>query len=126
MDEITHEVRLESWKKICTECSSRPEGMTARQWLKENNVPEKQYYYWQRQIRHEAYGQMKQSLPVERKPAEVTFAEITPPAVIPSEPIPENRVPEAVIRIGCAEIEISSSTSDKLLSKLIKAVSHAC
>ena len=43
MDEITHEVRLEQWKHIISECLARPEGQTAKQWLAEKGIPEKTY-----------------------------------------------------------------------------------
>lgn len=45
MDKITHEVRLANWKQIILQCSSRPEGQTVKQWLAENGLKEKSYYY---------------------------------------------------------------------------------
>ena len=45
MDQTTHELRLSNWKAIIDSCQVRPDGQTARQWLTENNVPEKQYCY---------------------------------------------------------------------------------
>ena len=43
MDQITHELRLNNWRAIIDSCQARPDGQTARQWLAENNVSEKQY-----------------------------------------------------------------------------------
>ena len=124
MDEITHEVRLENWKKVAAECGRRPEGMSVRQWLSENNIPEKRYYYWLRQIRREAYDEMQ--LPAQQ-PSQaiptVEFAEVTPhPAQM------ERTVHHcpAVMHIGCASIEIDSQISDALLAKIMKAACHAC
>ena len=44
MDKGTHDVRYEGWIKIIQESMERPDGMSAKQWLIENNINEKQYY----------------------------------------------------------------------------------
>ena len=51
MDKITHEIRLSNWKAVIEQCSLRPEGQTVKQWLADNGINEKTYYYWQRRIR---------------------------------------------------------------------------
>ena len=38
MDQITHEMRMEHWKQIITQCQSRPEGQSAKQWMRENGI----------------------------------------------------------------------------------------
>ena len=63
MDRITHQVRLTHWRSIIEQCSARPAGQSARAWLRENGISEKQYYYWQRLIRKEAFDQMAKDLP---------------------------------------------------------------
>ena len=34
MDQRTHEVRLQHWKNIVSQCQLRPQGQTAKQWMK--------------------------------------------------------------------------------------------
>ena len=51
MDQITHDIRLEGWKDVIRQCHARPKGQTIKDWCAQNNVSEKQFYYWQRQIR---------------------------------------------------------------------------
>ena len=63
MDQTTHEVRLEQWVSIISQCQNRPEGQTAKEWLRENGISEKSYYYWLRKIRRKAYDDMTQELP---------------------------------------------------------------
>ena len=46
MDQTTHEVRLEQWTEVITQCQNRPDGQTAKEWLAENGISEKTYYYW--------------------------------------------------------------------------------
>lgn len=143
MDEITHTVRLEQWKKIIEQCNSRPEGMSAKQWLFENNISDKKYYYWQRQIRQEAYQQMKFSLsqpPATQQPAmPVIRSENTPPGSDSTPgvtflelPVPEPPVtreisdtPDAVIQTSRATISLYNSVSDSLLNRILEVVSNA-
>ncbi|WP_167959046.1 hypothetical protein [Anaerosporobacter faecicola] len=59
MDQITHTVRYSMWKDIILKCQNRPVGMNVKQWLAENHISEKSYYYWQRKFRKEAYDQIQ-------------------------------------------------------------------
>lgn len=43
MDKCIHEVRKQRWKNIIGQCLQRPEGMTVKQWLDENNICEQTY-----------------------------------------------------------------------------------
>ena len=136
MDKSTHEVRMEHWKAIVQQCQARPERQTASSWLAENGVNDNQYYYWLRQIRREAYEEMKtRSLPANSNAgnpdsSEVTFAEI---------PVSFNRNDtcqqvadlsgfrvDAVVRIGAATIAVSNTVSAELLGRILDAVNHAC
>ena len=64
-------------------------GTTAKQWLRDNGISDKSYYYWLRKIRQEAYASNGKEMEFpainslqEQQPA-VTFAEI---------PLPEGRL----------------------------------
>ena len=83
MDRITHQVRLANWTKIIEQCNNRPAGTTAKQWLSDNGISDKSYYYWLRKLRQEAYANAEKKFPAvtpsqEQQPA-VTFAEIPLP-----------------------------------------------
>ena len=83
MDRITHQVRLANWTKIIEQCNNRPAGTTAKQWLSDNGISDKSYYYWLRKLRQEAYANAEKEFPAvtpsqEQQPA-VTFAEIPLP-----------------------------------------------
>lgn len=62
MDKCTHDVRRANWLNIINQCQERPANVTVHQWLKDNDIKEKSYYYWLRKFRKESYDQMK--LPV--------------------------------------------------------------
>lgn len=122
MDQSTSEVRMANWLTIAEQCQNRPNGQSARQWLAENGVPEKQYYYWLRKIRSQSYQELKNQLPAvasDQLP-ENRFAEIPVPD-IPS----EGSSPAVVIKTSQAQIEIASSVSDSLMLRLVKAAIHA-
>ena len=78
MDQCTHEVRAEYWKKIIHACGQRPAGQSAKSWMDENGVCEQSYYYWQRRFRQQAYEEMKEnpSVPAVTEKSDLAFVEI--------------------------------------------------
>lgn len=127
MDRITHQVRLANWTKIIEQCNNRPTGTTAKQWLSDNGISDKSYYYWLRKIRQEAYASKEMELPainsVQEKQPSVTFAEIPMPEKQTS--VTDTFKADAVIHTGTMVIGISNSISDTLLSRLLEVVHHA-
>ena len=57
MDKITHKVRCEQWTAIINECLAS--GMPKTTWCRANGISDKQFFYWQRILRQEAYQQME-------------------------------------------------------------------
>ena len=78
MDQCTHEVRAEYWKKIIQACGQRPAGQSAKSWMDENGICEQSYYHWQRRFRKQAYEEMKgnATVPAVAEKTELTFVEI--------------------------------------------------
>lgn len=126
MDKITHEIRLSNWKEVVEQCSLRPAGQTVKQWLADNGINEKTYYYWQRRIRKEVFGQIDQPQTAgSQKTVSVSFAEIP---VIPEQrgtALETSFHADAVIQTGNTIIGLSNSISDHLLDKIIGGLSHA-
>lgn len=131
MDKSTRDIRLANWLNIIKQCQERPSNVSARQWLSENNVDEKQYYYWLRKVRTETYDQMQ--LPAVAPSAEVSFAEVSYSAdkfnptsfhtVAGQADVSSNAA--AVIRCNAFSIELSNDISDSLLTRLLQEVCHA-
>lgn len=127
MDKTTHEVRLEQWKEIVHRCQARPEGQTAKSWLADNGISDKQYYYWLRQIRREAYEEIKsESLPAAPASSGVTFAEVPFPEGSSHPGSVQGFSPDAVIQAGHMTVAVSNSISSGLFDRIMEAVSHAC
>lgn len=122
MDQLTHNVRRTNWLNIITECQQRPADVTAKQWLADNGIKEKAYYYWLRKFRREAGEQM--NLPAITAPAELTFAEISIPVSTPTKSV-ESSNAVAVIRTGSITLEVSNDISEPLLRVLLQEVTHA-
>lgn len=130
MDSCTHEVRVQYWKNIISQCQKRPQGQTAKSWLKENGICEQTYYLWQRKIRQSAYALMNVSERQVSVPCkeEISFAEIP---VFPAadtgrtQPVEPGIVPVAVIKTPSCSIAISADIPEVLLSRILKEVSHA-
>lgn len=105
-------------------------GMSKTAWCRANGISEKQFFYWQRILRREAYeASQNPPLPVaaETEPLSAvqrteSFAEIKLPAV--SSDAPPVFRPDLVSRKGNLVLEISNSASSELLSR-IGGILHA-
>lgn len=120
MDQLTHNVRRANWLNIINHCQERPTNIITRQWLKDNNIKEKSYYYWQRKFRKESYDQM-QLLAVTEEPAEISFVEFAAPTSKKAASTQDslNSTTTAVIRHGAITLEISNDISEAVLSLLL-------
>ena len=117
MDQTTHNVRRANWLAIITQCQERAEGISVKQWLSDNGVKEKAYYYWLQKFRKEAYAQM-QSPGSKENPGNGTASCISPR-------VESYESPVAVIQYNSVSIGISNEISDSLLSRILREVSHA-
>ena len=128
MDKITHQVRAEHWTRILNECMNS--GMSKTAWCRANGISEKQFFYWQRILRREAYEAAQDpSLPAVTEegqssavPQSAAFTEIKLPAVSPD--ASSTFHPDLVIRKGELVLEISNSASAELLSR-VGGILHA-
>lgn len=132
MDQITHDVRGSQWLEIITQCQNRPEGTTAKQWMADNGINEKSYYYWLRKFRKQAYSQMNPPSTAVSDGSDISFAEVPIPArrpagvsIAPADPPVEAIRPVAVIKKADISIALTNEVSDSLLSRILQEVSHA-
>ena len=126
MDQLTHNVRRSNWINIIRQCQDRPAGTTAKQWLAENDISEKSYYYWLRKIRREVREQ--EGLQEDTNPSALSFVEIPVKTALDTTPVPAvpaAMTPVAVIRSGRLTLELSNDISESLLCRLLQEVLHA-
>ena len=132
MDQITHDVRSSQWLEIITQCQNRPEGTTAKQWMADNGISEKSYYYWLRKFRKQAYSKMTETSTARSSGKEISFAEvpISPKQTVnvtafSSESPVEAIRPVAVIKNADISIALTNEISEGLLSRILLEVAHA-
>ena len=129
MDQLTHNVRRSNWINIIRQCQDRPAGTTAKQWLVENDISEKSYYYWLRKIRREVCEQ--EGLQEVTNSSALSFVEIPVKTALDTTPVPTvpaamaAMTPVAVIRSGRLTLELSNDISESLLCRLLQEVLHA-
>lgn len=109
MDQITHTVRQTMWQDILLQCQNRPCGMSAKQWMIENDISEKSYYYWQRKLRKETF---------ETNSSDLMELQLHPLLNVMIHPV-------AVFKKDFLTIAITNEISDSLLSRILREVSHA-
>ena len=121
MDQCTHEVRAEYWKKIIQACGQRPAGQSAKSWMDENGICEQSYYHWQRRFRKQAYEEMKgnASVPAVAEKTELTFVEIPCRTSAETNTYMVSDKPVATIKTAMLQIDISNEIPDALLTRII-------
>ena len=129
MDQITHTVRRSMWQDILLQCQNRPCGMSAKQWMIENDINEKTFYYWQRKLRKEAFESKSSDItklqPIKPR-EELSFIELTKPKnQIQSDELNTIVHPAAILKTNNLTIAITNEISDSLLSRIIREVSNA-
>ena len=78
MDYGSHYYRRAHWVKIIQACQNRPSDITAKQWLKDNGISDKSYYYWLKKLKTEKISQAKQSLPArDYNAGDISFVEVS-------------------------------------------------
>ena len=119
MDQITTDVRMAEWISVIQQCQNRPDGQTAKQWLEENGVSSKKYYYWLRKVRKQFYNDTVESLPDRHSVATTGLAYVE----LPTDEHVSNAA-TITLRTRKATLEIAGA-SDELAVRLVEAVSHA-
>lgn len=117
---VKHEYLCAKWTPIIAECKSS--GKSVRSWCQENDVDEKQFYYWQRRIREKLY-------PVAYDNQFITST--TRFAALPKQLLPNSvdniasMSSAIVLSYGEVKMEMASTTSPLFLADLLKALHHA-
>lgn len=135
MDQEAHVIRMRQWFEIIQTWSAS--GQPKSVWCEENNISIRQFYYWQRAIRKEMFGQLEKQTSTDLAVQEVqelsegkteelsvsTFAEV-PLAPVDSDSL-GNFKATAVIRSGRFTIELANTASEELLIRIGKVMHHA-
>lgn len=117
------QANLSKWIDLFREQSSS--GLTIKDWCFQNNISQHAYYYWKR-IAKESYVNsiIPEIVPVPAK------AQVTPSTTVSTEHelynLCDSSISDSIsVSIGDIRIEIGSSASDELITRIIGAVRHA-
>ena len=103
---ITHEMRLKHWMQIIVQ--RQKSGLTVKDFCEQQNIPIKQYYYWQHKIR-------LRFAPAQAPETEKAEA----PTLVPlSAAIPVQD--SLTVHCGAFSLEVTEHTSERLLRKTLQ------
>lgn len=110
------EKNFKKWIPIIQKC--RNSGIGVRPWCRENNVKEKQFYYWERRIKEKDSDTLKRA----QIQNQTNFVEV-PVSMDSSISQPTFRT-DIVIHMGNNVLEISNTVSENLLSIVLKVMAN--
>lgn len=121
MEKITHQMRLQQWSKIISECLAS--GLNKTAWCRQNGISDKQFFYWQKILRREAYALAENShdgalIPTTAQTSSVPFVELKMDQSASDMSVYTEFKPEAVIQINGMIVGFTNAAS----SELIRAV----
>lgn len=125
MDQLTHTVRRTYWTNIIAQCQNRSDDLTIKQWLSNNGISEKAYYYWLRKFRTEAFEQTESQYTTLPACNHASFAEISAPPVQQDALFSIGFKADAVIKTESLVIALSNTVSESLLNCVMEGLKHA-
>ena len=124
MDKLTvasHEARLSLWIERIRACKSS--GLSVKEWCKQNGLTDKNYYYWMRKIKREAFETLQEQASAEEIPFQekTVFSKISLPVSYT-----ESNGTAAVLHINGIRIEIQNGASTNTIHALLSTVQTLC
>lgn len=120
VQKLTHEVRLQHWSRIVSEC--RSSGKSIKTWCSEQHINLKTYYYWQKRICQAACRELSltttpglSDLPVQSGPL---FAELSMPSPVAGKPAITIQKKDLILHIYCGADQAVVETTLTALSRL--------
>ena len=114
MSDLKHDVNAERWAGLIKERVDS--GMTIKEWCRERNIKESQYYYWLKTLRQEETSAADSQRQASR------FVEL--PDICQWKG-PAQGKPAAIIRKGDISIEIAEDASAAFIAKVMEALAYA-
>jgi hypothetical protein len=126
MDKLTtatHDYNMSLWINRIKEC--RASGLTVNRWCEQNNIGLKNYYYWMRKIKREAFD----ALPAERKEYATSTADSAVPVFTKIDLVADNRINSAagvIIKLNGIEIVVQDGASETVIRNTLLAIRSLC
>jgi len=128
MDKLTttsHNYNLALWTNRIREC--RASGLTVSRWCEQNNIGPKNYYYWMRKIKREAFD----ALPAEQKENILSATDIATPVFSKINLSADNKTSSAVgyaitIQLNGIAIDVQDGASETVIRNTLLAIRSLC
>lgn len=121
VQKLTHEVRLQHWRQIVTDC--RSSGQPIKDWCEKHQINVKTYYHWQKRVCQETcqtlYTQPEKASEVIGAPQIPAFAEITQPLR------PKDALALTIEKNGLL-IHIYEGAASQTIASALSALQHLC
>lgn len=125
MDKLTtasHDYKLALWTNRIKEC--RASRLTVNRWCEQNNIGVKNYYYWMRKIKREAFD----ALPAERKEIPATIDSSVP--VFSKINLSANNrtmsTAAVTVRLNNIVIDVQDGASEMVIRNTLLAIRSLC
>lgn len=119
---VTHDYNLSLWTNRIKEC--RASGLTVIRWCELNNIKIKNYYYWMRKIKREAFD----ALPAEQKEI-LSTTNSTVPVFSKISLSDDNKVSSAAaitIKLNDITIDVQDGASEMVIRNTLLAIRSLC
>ena len=137
MDHQISDIRAANWKKLVNDAISS--GKEIRIWCRENNISERQFYYWQRKLRLEEAQKLmpntNTSLPAARSESNTeaikpNFIDVTPEANSCKSQFQSSSSYTyfklaAKVRVGKYTLLVADGASQETITNLLRAAEDA-
>lgn len=121
VQKLTHEVRLQHWRQIVTDC--RSSGQSIKDWCEKHEINIKTYYHWQKQVYQETC-QMLCTQP------EKTSEVISTPQIPVFAEVAQSLRPKETIALTIEKngllIHIYEGAASQTIASALSALRHLC
>ena len=121
VQKLTHELRLQHWRQIVTDC--RSSGQPIKDWCKEHQINVKTYYHWQKRV-YEETCQTICSKP--EKTPEIAQTHQIPVFAEVAQPLRQKENIALTIEKSGLLIHIYEGAASQTISSALSALRHLC
>lgn len=121
VQKLTHEVRLQQWRQIVTDC--RSSGQSIKDWCEKHEINIKTYYHWQKQVYRETcqtlFTQPEKTGEIISTPQIPVFAKVT-------QPLHQKEAIALTIEKNGLLIHIYEGAASQTIASAFSALRHLC
>lgn len=110
---VARQCRLMEWAEQIRDCQSRPNGMSVAEWCSMHDITTANYYYRFTQVRKACLEQVEKELPKQH---------VVPVQIDQLKKETPSKASSLELSINGITIQVTETTSDELLTKVLRVV----